>query len=142
MENKEAVKEVLKMAKQEREKLYNKLRSLEATIQYLEGILGVVSNHPTIRDTKLNDINRFRGLSAPKAAEEVLRETGKPLHIDKIMDKMYDGGFDGQPDRKMLYSNLYSTMLKRKSNIFKRIPKKPATFGLVEWDKQREIEMG
>ena len=74
---------------------------------------------------------KYDGMSAPVAAETVLREHGKPLHLRKIIDKMYNGGYSEQPDPKKLYNNLYTTMKLRKKKVFKMV--KPAVFALVEW---------
>lgn len=134
MPNIPTVKDVLVIAKKERERLRGELTKLEATIQYLESVLEIEpssmteASSPGQPETKV-----FKGISAPKAAERVLREHGRPMHLKKIIEKMISGGFDGQTDTKKLYSNLYTTINKRKPGVFKKVKK--ATFALKEWDK-------
>lgn len=70
----------------------------------------------------------FAALSAPGAAEAVLREAGKPLQVKQIIERMARGGF---PTRN--YKNLYaalSTSMSRQKQRFKRTGK--GRFALVK----------
>jgi len=54
------------------------------------------------------------------------------MHLKDIVTAILRGGYDKQTNRAKLYSNLYTTMSRRKASVFKKIEGKPAMFGLVE----------
>jgi len=67
---------------------------------------------PTVRSTSL------QGLSAPAAAEAVLRDAGKPLHLKDIMARMEAREFQIK-DRVKMYATLYTGMSRQKKRFQK-----------------------
>jgi len=79
-----------------------------------------------IRQSDLHG-DQFAELSGASAAEVILRDAGKPLHIKAIVQEMISRGFR-QKDPKKLYATLYSNMIRQKKR-FKAFGE--GRFGLV-----------
>ena len=142
MPNIPTVRDVLAIARKERDRLRGELAKLQVTIEYLESVLDIESAPiPDARDaSETISTTSVRGMSAPRAAERILQEHGKPLTLKKIIQRMIAAGFEETNPRK-LYSNLYTNMSKRKPTVFKKLKGKRAVFALVEWDKHGSLEI-
>lgn len=139
-----ALQEVLDEAIKEREELRAKLEEVSRLIEFLERRI-TASGKPASPAVGIKEemrTQRFKAMSAPKAAEIVLRENGKPMHLEKVSREIIKGGYTDQLDPKRLYLNLFSTLKRMadKGRVFKK-DNRPAMFGLVEWDSQLEMRV-
>jgi len=125
--------ELLKHAREERELVSKWLKSLDEFVRYLESFLGMakVPRQITMEESVVPESQRFRGKSAIVAAETVLRERGRAMHMKDIVKAILDGGYDKQLDPHKLYSSLF-TNLRRRHEVFRKAERKPATFALAE----------
>ncbi len=143
MTDTEAIERVLAEAERERQDLARKLEQVNVTIGFLrERLLQQKRAHTPSTGTVIVPgiaSYRFKNKSAVEAAGIVLREHGKPMHINEIIDEVLKGGYSKQLDRKKMYYALYSSLqeLAKKPQIFKKVA--PATFGLIEWTSQAEL---
>lgn len=79
----------------------------------------------------------YSEMSGPAAAEAVLREAGKALHIKEIVKRMVAGGYqtaDQAKYRQSLYANLA-----RQPKRFKKVKTKKATFDLVKQEADTSV---
>lgn len=116
----------------------NKLRDLEiqresakAYIQGLQEILPKVQREEgTNGGGKQTD---FRKGSAPELAQQLLRKTGKPLHINQILEGL------GRPVEKKTRLALAGTLARcaRERLVFRKVA--PNTFGLIESETERDL---
>jgi len=74
---------------------------------------------------------RFAKSTAAEAAESVLREEGRAMHVDEIGKRLREGGYPRTEDPKKLYMSLTTTLTR--SDKFAKV--KPATFDLRERHK-------
>jgi hypothetical protein len=133
MKDRGTIMRLIAKAKREKEELQRRVNSLTEVIGFLSQQLN--TDTTTIRkrvpEVVNSSSNRFEKMNAPEAAEIVLRENGKPMHLNEVVTQLFAGGYKEQTDPKKLYGNLY-TRLSRKKSVFKRIAGKRATFGLVD----------
>jgi hypothetical protein len=146
-----SVQQILQEAKNEREdlcarleRINDRLRVIDGAIEYFEDILQKIDGAESagVARVVVSESARFKGKTAVSAAETVLREYGKPMHMDYIVREVLKGGYDAQRDPKRLYSNLFTTLSRRakKQDVFTK-GKKPATFGLLEWESQGKLRV-
>jgi hypothetical protein len=135
MSGKSAIDELLAIAKKKRAELKQELKMLNESIAHLEKLLS--PQQLTIPDT-LPKTMRFRNKTAIEAAEAVLREHGSPMHLNEIVSAVIDGGYEKHTNKYKLYSNLFPALSRRRKDLFAKIEGVPATFGLVEWEKEKE----
>lgn len=78
----------------------------------------------------------FRSGSAPELVKLLLKKTGKPLHINQILEGI------GKPVEKQQRLSLVSTLSRyaREGNVFKKTA--PNTFSLIEFDSTDELPAG
>ena len=122
-------------ARSEQEQLRDRLRVVDEVIRYLkeaiaDSMAGAVEEGPGAGH---GAEGRFADKSAPEAAEIVLKERAKPMHLKEIAEAILAGGYAGQKDLKKLYANLYTTMTRRKAHVFRKVKGQAATFGLQAW---------
>ncbi|MCE5272406.1 winged helix-turn-helix domain-containing protein [bacterium] len=130
--------------KQKLEPLQKRLEQLNSVVQYIEESADVsfdsYQEQSTIETpfTSANQVpsQKYKNIPMIQAAEKVLRENGKPMHMKDIIQGILDGGYEQQKDPKRIYQSLYSTMSKRKPEVFYKIKNKQATFGLSEWKEK------
>ena len=137
MIDKNAIRSLIAKAKKEREELLQRAEGLNEVISYLSKQLTIET--PTKQGIEREIITpasgRFENCSAPEAAEIVLQEHGKEMHVKDVVREVLKGGYKGQTNKNKLYGNLF-TRMSRKPKVFKRNKRKKATFGLVDWEKK------
>lgn len=70
-----------------------------------------------------------------EAAERVLREAKKPLHIKEIVSRMQGRGFFPTKPYEQMRATMVSQMNRKAEDgtIFTKIVEQPSTYGLQEW---------
>ena len=117
-----------------------RMQMIEGAIRYLEELMH--KNEPRLESPRwksaVAETERFKGKSAVQAAEIVLKDNGKPMHMNLIVEQVLKGGYDGQKNPKKVYSNLFTTLSRKAESgkVFVK-GKKPATFGLLEWEQPK-----
>ncbi len=126
----------LAQATAERNELLNRVEKLNTVIEYLQKFGGRAKPAASTLASALEVAasERFKGISAVKAAEVVLRENGKPMHIKELTNAVLAGGYDRQRDFKKLRLALYTNLVR--SERFLKAPE-GAVFALTEWASQK-----
>jgi len=143
-----SLQELLQDAQEEREAAATKLRNLDSMIEFIRERLRLAGDTSTEVEPQGHDVLpgasetvRFRGMSALKAAEAVMREKRKPLRTDKIVFEILRGGYSKQLDKTKLYHALSSGFAKAVKNQDTFYRAKKGTFGLLEWQPQRKLSI-
>src|SRR5262245_50010337 len=76
------------------------------------------------------DVSPLTNLSMIEAAERVLIDAGRPMHILQIARDMLRRGFKYEKDEAALRASLTGS-IERKKSTFRRVAK--ATYGLTAW---------
>ncbi len=126
----------LTQATAERNELLNRVEKLNAVIEYLQKLGGRAEpTANTLAGTlEIAASERFKGISAVKAAEAVLKGNRKPMHIKELTNAVLAGGYDRQRDFKKLKLALYTNLVR--SERFLKAPE-GAVFALTEWASKK-----
>ncbi|MCK4271129.1 winged helix-turn-helix domain-containing protein [bacterium] len=136
------INDALIHAKKERAELGKKLRALNQTIEYLQGLLKIESDaQMEMRGLMNKNSNRFENMTAAQAARTILLEHKEPMPLKRIAQIMIEGGYKGYKpyeNVRNLYTTLYSILAYQRIDLFKKSEDYKATFGLREWEKEKE----
>lgn len=123
-------------AEEELRELRERIKRVEATKADIGKLLERAGSSPPARTSSGNEggepqgTGEFAGLSASRAAERVLEDAGRPMHIRAIAEALCERGYGKKPADELRVS-LYTTLYRR--NAFVRLPYPKATFGLAKW---------
>ena len=136
-ERNKAIQELLDKAKKDRAYHQKKLNEANGVISFLSENLKAWSGAKNAEESAITEIlsNRFENVTAPVAAETILRENGKPMHINDVITEILENGYREQTNRRKLYGNLYSRF-SRKKVFVNRADGKPGFVALAEWSKK------
>ena len=112
---------ILRQVRAERKAAMTEVHKLDTIIQHLEELLNGPPTHPTPEPGRqvaaADRATRFAHMSAAKAAAIVLEEVGEPMHIDRIVVAIIDGGKKGS--RTKLKANLNCNMRRQQDTFIK-----------------------
>ncbi len=111
------IRSALAEARAEQARWAEVVRDLEKTESRLNG----ASKSRGAADLSDDEAATFTALSGPGAAEVVIRQAGKPLHMKDIMSRMKAMGYQITNEGKF-YGNLFTAM-SRQPDRFKRVGK-------------------
>jgi hypothetical protein len=134
-----ALREQLRLLDVQRQKVAVAIAAIEdlPAPPPIPGLFDKVQEPEPAREPEPEPPTRGDWPSYPEGAEIILREVGRPLHMDEILkrallrgwyadkdldDRVFKNAVTGSVDRKM-----------RKGKVFNRPA--PATYGLREWEK-------
>ena len=135
MQHKSDMAKALDSARKEREKHLEEIRRLDIFIQVAERLFDSMAHGEqgelegmVAESSEKHNSERFKGKSMAEAAEIILREHGRPLHVKAMLQLIANGGYP-----KPKYVSLYPT-LKRRPAFYKA---GEAKFGLTEWKEKK-----
>lgn len=99
-----AVRRALDQAREERRRWERVVRDLESSIRQIESAHQKMRNEPAAVRTE-----QFSYLPAPAAAEIVLREAGRTMHISEMLEQLIARGYPKEDERR-LYWRLFSAL--------------------------------
>lgn len=137
------LKDVLERARRDRNSLKQKLKVVEDTIKYLENLIDNLSAGEQLLFDEgfVVSPNRFARMNIADAARAILKERGEPMTVKQISKVLLEGGYKGYREPRNVrdvYTTLFPVMAYQRTDIFKKIEGEKATFGLVEWKKEKE----
>jgi len=110
--------------------LHAQIKQVEEDLQALERASKLMGVDIQNKETVSPQLNLQDGITNAKAAELVLLDSKKPLHIEKIRHGIIDR-FGKDTSRAVLEVALSRSM--KKDNVFSKT--NAATYGLAMWDK-------
>jgi len=128
--------QVLRLLREKRRETRLTLKKIDLAIEALEGEPsknGRPEPTPTLFDEQPD---RFKSMSNIAVAEDVLKEIGKPTHIDDLIDAMLKAGFQYDGNRTKLKRSLVGSLDRRvRDEDGKMYKPAPATYALAEWQE-------
>lgn len=121
--------------------IYDLLRQKEEQLQLLARqveALRVAAQLIAAEEQLLNTTAEAKSPSQPQMVREVLKAKGQPMHVSKIADAIRDKyGNKLKPNylAPIIYRNI------KAGKLFYKVEGKPNTFGLIEWQVNRNITL-
>lgn len=80
------------------------------------------------------------GLSIPDAAERVLREVQKPMHVYEIITRLQQRGYRADQERESLRVSVVGSLARKARARETFVGKGAGTYGLREWESQDDLD--
>lgn len=130
--DKEQAIALLGEVRREIDSVRQKLRNLRQVEDFL---VSKLQHQPSLFDSDTTRTADEQGRTQVDWATLVLRETGKPLDTQAIVDGMIVRGYRVRSDKKQLINSIFSVM-RRTPAVFKKVSR--GIWGLTEWGGEQE----